>query len=339
MPTYVYFGHESDLVKKISRPDEPEKWNVSSIETVPEGCTYATISETGANVAVGLFFYIIKIATDPTTKHLLMEPKANFTRIKELVTGRDHVILNTYLPKFGPSNTTTIYKFRYGFMDVNDPIYAILYAIYNSTYHLKLPQYNYINRECSFLLNFANNDQTIRIHRSGLYDIEQTIDPPLPTDFGRGSITTTKPYINKKGHTYQVLALGDVKKIYKGSLFPTIDNILSKIKEIFDDIDINNDNYILPFTTLEIAVNKVVNYKTQRDLLVMFPGNHFNFSCRGYGYKEQKLTSERIQQLRQQSIRQIYNESTSNRLNRFNSFSIPAYRKGRKNRSRKNSIK
>ena len=73
----------------------------------------------------------------------------------------------------------------------------------------------------------------------------------------------------------------------------------------------------------------------------MFPGNHFNFSCRGYGEGDEKLTKVRIQQLRQESKRQIYKGSLLNRLKSFNPFKrktqvAPAHRKGRKNRTRKN---
>ena len=85
MPTYVYLGHGTDLIKRISGPREPDKWNVSSIETVPEGCTYATVSETGVNVLSFIYFYILKIATDPIKKQLLMKPKENYYEIQKIL--------------------------------------------------------------------------------------------------------------------------------------------------------------------------------------------------------------------------------------------------------------
>ena len=354
MPTYVYLGHGRDLTKKISGPGEPEKWNVSSIETVPEGCTYATISETGSNVTAFVYFYFLKVAGDPIKKQLLMKPKDNFYELKKLVTGHDKDFLDSYVisRNSGGYDKPTTETSKDIQKLLNNLQKHSLNHIYNSSYHFKLPGNRYINRHCNFLLYFKNHDDTdtIRIHRSGLYDIEKTIDPPLPSKT-EDIIINTQPMIDKEGkvvildngNTIQILKIGDIKKIYKDSIFPTIDNILSVIKGISSTVDINNDNMPVPYIYLMIAVQKIVDEINQKEIFERFPGNHFNFSCRGYegdDGDDAKLTPARIRELRQESKRQIYKGTFMNRLKQFNPFRrktqvAPVARKGRKNRTRK----
>jgi hypothetical protein len=164
-----------------------------------------------------------------------------------------------------------------------DPIknFDNLYDLIANTgeYHFKVAGSRYTNRYCDFLLSFPKEGNEWRVYRSGLYDIEQDIGPPLPT--------LLDEYFNipSEGITLDIVQL-----IYNHSLFPKADDVIYEMKKIADVLEVDDivlNNIPFPYAFLKKAVNILVNNITQTDLFNIFSGNHFNFSCRVYDSRKQ----------------------------------------------------
>lgn len=252
MPTYIYMGHGSDIL--LPNPNSPGKNMINTTKTVPEGCTYMTITETGENADIWQMFQLNKIANNPATKELLVHPVENYDELSIKLTGIEYDYYSNVLKE--------------------------------GKFHVKTSGQLYTNRQCSFLLDVTIGN-TIRIYRSGLYDIESAINPPLPEN----------PFPSFQVQPDNYLKVDTIKEIYKGSLFPTVTSVLDEIKKVLVTLDAEKglDTYLsdryekgeveIPF--FKMAVNNLVTSITQTNLFKLFPGNHYNFSCRSYGNKHQ----------------------------------------------------
>ena len=127
-------------------------------------------------------------------------------------------------------------------------------------------------------------------------------------------------YITKDGFTIlQKDGRNVIDHIFQDSVFPTSDRVTSELLQIFrkrhsDKKSDLNDKYIkknvrFTYKELEMAVWKSREIETpegkrhalQSDLFTMFPGNHFNFSCRNFN-NEDNLNTARIKTLRRASV-------------------------------------
>ena len=257
MPTYVYLGHASDLL--IPHETEPSSW-VPWRMTIPAGCTYATISQSGETAKMASILNLNRLSSSPETKMMLMHPDVNYEDLSILTTGQD----------------------------TNDEI------LQRGEYHFKTGGQPYTNRHTDFLLRFPLEGGSVKVYRSGLYNIEEGINPPLPT------LTDDITIIPPEGVTIEV-----IKNIYAGSLFPTPEDVAQKIKEMMHMEDIAEKWFNLRLFNVGVlseAIYQLVSNINQSELFQRYPGNHFNFACRSYD-DGKNVKPEHLEQARLNSRR------------------------------------
>ena len=138
---------------------------------------------------------------------------------------------------------------------LSDPIkyFQILQEIFGNNLHIHYPTSHVIGSryymDTNYTCTLGWNDENYTIHTSGLHKLGN-----FHRNIFNGNISNNIP------NNY-------IKTIYKDSLYPTYDNIISK--DLLDRSYENFENLVGIYFTV-----------TQSDLFEYFPGVHYNFACR-----------------------------------------------------------
>ena len=192
-------------------------------------------------------YRLMRMSSAPTTKQLLIQPEQNYDILSTIFSG----INNEFLQ--------------------NAPDYAGLPLYRNmknakrlghEVYHLKTAKQPYSERSFEFLHYDALDEGEVDMYRSGMYDIE---DETYPSLLDNRKIRADKMRANVK--------IEDFIHLYEGSVYPTQEMLRSLI-------DINYGETLLSFAYIKDIVTTFT--LRQSDLLKMYPGNHYNFTCRSF---------------------------------------------------------
>jgi hypothetical protein len=107
-----------------------------------------------------------------------------------------------------------------------------------------------------------------------------------------------------------------IKNIYAGSIFPTPEDVVQKIKEIthMEHIEEKLFNVALfDEGTLSAAIHYLVTDIHQSNLFKRYPGNHFNFACRSYDQRK-SVKPEHLEQARLNSRRLLLERPKFNKV-------------------------
>ena len=293
-PTYIYMSHGKDTL--IPNPLSPGTFIPNRNETIPAGCTYETIAEAGRPADMKTTYVLSKIINNPESKPYLFKPLKYFN------------ILTKLLKEKG--------------------IFGII-KVEKRKFHVSKEGDNYSETHCNFLLGFKEKKSNIasnevwRVFKSGMYDISIPYNFIFPESWDESYL------IGPDGVTEDV-----IRKIYGGSLFPTADEVIAKLKYYYS----HTKKYTYTYLQLSVAVYAVLKddkkYETQKQLFEWFPGHHYNFSCRSFD-DDKIVNNTTLKLVRNQSSRVCNRRRENCSLGRYNS--IRRTRKGGK--SIKKSLK
>lgn len=176
-------------------------------------------------------------------------------------------------------------------------------------YHLKLAGKPFVDKHCSFLLDF-DIGKTKVLFRSGLYDISK-VTAPLPV-LTAGNIHDPASFnIN--------LDVGITKDaiiaIYNESILPTSDDIFANMPKT-QDLE-----QPIPYDVFVRAVNMSI-LDSVHEIMEELPGNHYFFVCKTYG-SNYDMPFNKVEKLRQLS------KNTSEPLDELSPVELEGTRKGK----------
>lgn len=285
MPTYVYLAHGSECTILNKGKRIPNRQTI-----IPERCTLSTITESGVTSNLSDMARLIRMASVSETIELMKSPIENYDKLSILLSGLNNEYLLS-IPKYKKLSNE---GYLYG-NTKKGPI---------TEYHLKTEGERYSERSFNFL--FVNDDGTdsVKIYRSGMYDIENVF-PPLSNKI---VISVSKDKAN--------LPVSEFLKLYEGSIYPSQEELKKLIK----------NKKSMSYWDIVYIIEKFRT--TQSNLLKIFPGNHYNFSCRSYNSNEVneniiKLTRQNSFRITQQRKRAQYNINLAKHTEKMSAFRRP----------------
>jgi len=270
--TYIYLGHGMEFLKKGDDmyPD---------IKQVPAGCTLSTIAESG--LASDLRSVLNLCLVSQKNPELVSDPLTHANQLNRMFSGR------TYGNSFD-------HKKR----------------LLEGQYHLKVAGKPFVDKHCSFLLDFDMGNNTKAIFRSGLYEIS-TVTTPLPV------LTAGK--VHDPASFNINLDVGITKDaiiaIYNESLLPTSDDIFANMPKT-QDLE-----QPIPYDVFARAVNRSI-LDSVHEIMVEFPGNHYFFVCKTYE-SNYDMPFNKVEALRKLS------KNTSEPLEELSPVELEGTRKGK----------
>ena len=209
---------------------------------VPDNCTLSTIAESG--IPGNLESTILLCSLSGTHTQMVAHPVENYPELFD---------------KFKDSERTTGVHHQY---------------LNEGEFHVKLPREPYINKSSDFLFEFKKDGKII-LFRSGLYNIA-TPGLNLPRLEGDNLYDQASITLAANG----VISISNIKELYKGCVYPNIQDILENINTITKGIYTTDDETTIPYRIFRMAVKEVVKKMDVAQLMTMFPGNHYFFVCR-----------------------------------------------------------
>jgi len=221
---------------------------------VPPGCTLSTITESSMGANIESVLLLCSLAR--TNKEMVTQPEKYYRELFDLYKGSQY-------------NNTFQHK----------------RALMEGELHLNKAGDKYQNKSSTFILDFHNKKGKgiISLFRSGLYDLS-TPGLELPRIDGGEIFDKSSIDIKQSG-----LTVGNIRDLYKGCVFPNIDDILENVKKDLNTmyrhrqpdlmVDTLTDDMLIPFRIFQYAMSTSANMNVDQ-LMEKFPGNHYFFICR-----------------------------------------------------------
>jgi len=150
-----------------------------------------------------------------------------------------------------------------------------------------------VEKYCDFLFAFSFIRNKISLFKSGLYDLSKDNDFPILDKSNYAEFNRTKHSIgvvDPEGN----ISIDLIRRMYNGSIYPTINSILRNINKLMKmkiEGNVNNNNYPssnqnegnVPYEVpyeLFVRATKLSCKKTVSELMTTFPGIHYFFVCR-----------------------------------------------------------
>ena len=277
--TYVYATHGVDITRH-----HKQAGRVARKERVPEGCTYSTIVKGGECSTTAQNGQLTTIAMNPGTRELLTDPMGslhppyfNYDVVAVMVSGFD--------------------RHKASIPDM-DGMHSIE-LLQRGTFHFREAGKPYTEKSHDFFLAFDHLSGIGHYAlKSGLYDIERYYDRRIKNksvDFSPEQIHGWNKYIPPEGIT-----LSDILDIYEGSIFPTPRMVHAVCTIMFPTVDPETGLYT--YDMIHRAIGLITRKVKQSTLFRMFPGNHYDFSCRSYD-REDSVPERHMRTARRRSVR------------------------------------
>jgi hypothetical protein len=255
MPNYIYIGHAIDVT---SMNETTKKYKLVR-KHVPPNCNYINASESSECTFISITALLIKMAQNHKISKYLNNPKRYELKISLHILG---FLNGEFTKEYAKTNTENGIRIHEA----------------GNLYVASRPQ---------FWFELSNN----RYYKVGLYDStydflkysNKKIYPHVTYDDKDKDNTTIPIFINTEKH----FSVQFIQDIFEGSLYPTFEDIIQRVHK----------HYKLPFTRIElvdpklliteklikhILIYELFNETTVHDLMIRFPGNHYNCLCRSY---------------------------------------------------------
>jgi hypothetical protein len=247
LPTYLYYGHGRDIL--VPNPDFPGQWMGDyNHEPVPADCIFVSFSAAGISTYESS---ILKFSSNIRTDGFINKLSNPVHFFEDL--HRSHKESNKHLEGFISPEIFNNLKLL---LRKPGEIYAETFFMPLATWPVKhTPDYE--------------------LHASGIYDLRNK---------GAGIFNpeSDKPLIMKDGNSTIELILSK----FNGSIFPTPEDIIQELNKIYTEWGrpgLNVEGRHVSHDDLRLAIDRIKEkrgVRTQVDLFRLFPGIHYNSSCR-----------------------------------------------------------
>ena len=247
LPTLLYYGHGRDIL--VPNPDFPGQWMGDyNHEPVPSDCIFVSFSAAGISTYESS---ILKFSSNIRTDSFINKLSNPVHFFDDLYASYKESI-----------------KHHKGFIasEKFDNLKLLLRKpgeIYAETSFMPL---------CTWRIK---DTRDYELHSSGIYDIRNK-------EAGIFNPQSDEPLIMKDGNS----TLGLILSKFNGSIFPTPEDIIQELNEIYVEgftATLNAEGRHVSYNDLYLAINRIKEKKgvrTQMDLFRLFPGIHYNSACR-----------------------------------------------------------
>jgi len=145
----------------------------------------------------------------------------------------------------------------------------------------------FIEKHCNFLRCFEEEGNSIKLCKSGLYLSTHIPNLSYIGTSAENRVSSHIATIDKTGN----ISIDTIIAMYNGSIYPTLDLIVSNISVLLQGI-VQTNNILdsndlrgreIPYLLFVHAVNMCCK-KNVSELMIDYPGNHYYLCCRNYSH-------------------------------------------------------